>query len=230
MARPEGAAGMRCFSSAHYDLHFFPGSLAEKEIESIAEKQEGCWAAITETLGITPPFRIQYYLLDTPEEVGRVYGDNEPCNGFASPPDTVFAVYNGKVKCIGMHEDTHLISYVRKRPDPAFLREGLAMYMDRVWWSRPNEDWVRDFLTDGRCLSVPALLENDCFYSYSDAITYPIAGAFTRFLAEKLGMREYLEQVYYSEQPAQAAIEAALNLPPQEWDEAFSAWLFSRSL
>lgn len=225
MAKPEGAAGMRRFSSAHYDLHFFPGSLAEKEIERIAEKQESCWAAITKTLDVTPPFRIQYYLLDTPQEVGRVYGDNEPCNGFASPPDTVFAVYNDKVKCIGMHEDTHLISYVRSRPDPAFLREGLAMYMDRVWWNRPNEAWVKDFLADGRYLPVPALLENDRFYAYPDAITYPIAGAFTRFLAEKLGMREYLERVYYSKQKAQDAIEAALGLPPREWDSAFRAWI-----
>ena len=224
MNRYADACG-RVYSTAHYDLHFRPGSWAERDIRLIAAEQERCYAAITEALGVTPPFRIQYYLLDTPEEVGQVYGDNEPCNGFASPPDTVFAVYSDKVRCIGMHEDTHLISYVRKRPETAFFREGLAMYMDKVWWGRENEGWVRDFLADGRYLSVPALLDNHFFYAHPDAVTYPIAGAFTRFLAEKLGMRGYLEQVYYAEKEARDAVESALGLPGKEWDGAFSAWL-----
>lgn len=225
MAKSFSAPGMRVFASAHYDLHFFPDSLAEKEIEAIAAEQERCFAAITKTLGLTPDYRLQYYLLSTPEEVGRVYGDNEPCNGFASPPDTVFAVYNEKIKCIGMHEDTHLISYIRKRPDSAFLREGLAMYMDQTWWGRANEDWARAFLADGRYLSVPALLNDDVFFSHSDEITYPIAGAFTKFLAERLGMKDYLERIYYASNDVSAAVRAALGLTPEEWDGAFSQWL-----
>jgi len=28
-------------------------------------------------------------LLETPELVGKIYGDNDPCNGFANPPDEI---------------------------------------------------------------------------------------------------------------------------------------------
>lgn len=152
------------YETEHYIFHYRPGSYAEKDMESIAALQENCYKRITAALGIVPPFRIHYYLFDTPEEVGAVYGDYEPCNGFADTPNNIFAVYNQRVKCIGMHEDTHIISYVKGRPKCAFLREGLAMYMDGVWWNCPNKDWVKKFLADGSYVPIEKLLENEVFF------------------------------------------------------------------
>ena len=205
------------FVTAHYDFHYRPNSCAAREIEAIAEQQEACYRKIVAALGVMPDFRIQYYLLDTPEEVGEVYGDNEPCNGFADMPDAVFAVYNDAVKCIGPHEDTHLISYVPGRPPVAFLREGLAMYMDEVWWGRPNEEWVREFMADGRYVVVDRLLEDDAFYGLSDAITYPIAGAFTRFMAGRMTLQRYLAEIYWARP---VPLERLRGL-----DAAFQQWL-----
>lgn len=189
---------MEKFSSENYDFHFLRDSIAEKDIEEIAELQENCYKEICRYLSIQPNIRIQYYLLDTPELVGEIYGDNEPCNGFASPPDSIYAVYNEEVKCIGPHEDAHILSYTINRPKSAFIREGLAMFFDKLWWDKTNEDWVRSFLQENKYIDINQLLLDDVFFNYSDAITYPIAGAFTKFLLENYGINKYISLYRYT--------------------------------
>lgn len=125
---------MKHYESKHYVFHYMPGSQAELDIVKIAAEQEVCFQYICNVLDLEPSFKIKYYLYNTPEELGRIYGDNEPCNGFAKMPDEIYAVYNETVKCIGFHEDAHIISYTINRPDSPAIREGLAMYFDRKWW------------------------------------------------------------------------------------------------
>lgn len=144
------------FSSPHYIFHFAEGSFAHREIDRIVREQESAWTKITGLLQVTPFFKISYYLMDTPEQVGAAYGDNEPMNGFARLPDKVYAVYNQQVQCVGPHEDAHLIAKLVGHPESAFIREGLAMYFDETWWGKPNKAWVADYLVDGStfpCLS-----------------------------------------------------------------------------
>lgn len=178
--------------SENYEFYYYKDSLAEKEINKIISIQEDCYIKICDTLKITPKLRIKYYLMNTPEEVGELYGDNEPCNGFASPPDKVYAVYSDKIKCIGSHEDAHILSYTINRPKSAFIREGLAMYFDRVWWGIENEKWVKSFIESNEYISISQLLFNEVFFQYPDKITYPIAGAFTKFLIDEFGIDIYL--------------------------------------
>lgn len=213
------------YQTSHYDFHFVPGSLAERDIGQIGALQERCWEKITAFLGVIPPFRLHYFLLDTPELVGKVYGDDEPCNGFAAMPDTVFAVYNDRVKCVGMHEDTHLISYCINRPPSGFLREGLAMFMDETWWDRPNEDWVREYLRDGSYRSPVALLEDETFYSLSDALTYPIAGAFTRYLLARMPVGDYLEKIYRTDRDVPGALARASGMDLTALEADFRRWI-----
>lgn len=206
----------------HYVFRYFPGSPAERDISKISSTQEESWQEICHEMGVTPDFKIHYYLLNTPEEVGIAYGDNEPCNGFTRPPDRIYAVYNDQVQCIGPHEDAHIISYTINRPSQSFIREGLAMYFDKVWWKRPNEVWVTEFIKDGRYISVEKLLNNEEFYNYSDAITYPIAGAFTHFLISKIGMVHYL-QLYRKGDFSCIVLRGVLNC--DMLDEPFQCWL-----
>lgn len=215
------------YRTTHYDFHYRPGSRAERDILEIANTQEHCYRVITSALNIFPDFRIHYFLLDTPEEVGEVYGDNDPCNGFASYPDLIFAVYNDSVKCIGMHEDTHLISYARGLSPYALLREGLAMYMDKTWWDIPNAQWVRDFLENGTYIPVEQLFENDAFFAISDTISYPIAGAFTDFLIQNMGMPEYQKSIYYSDRNLLISLETAFHKPLPQICQDFLSWVTS---
>lgn len=182
-------------SSEHYNFHLIKDSLAEKDIDEIMKIQEKCFKEITSFLNVSPQFKINYYLLETPELVGKIYGDNDPCNGFANPPNEIYAVYNEKVKCIGYHEDAHIISYILNKPQSVFLREGLAMYFDKVWWNKSNDEWVRLLLKSDRYLSIIELIQNDFFLNHTDEITYPIAGAFVKYLINRYG-RELFISVY----------------------------------
>lgn len=97
--------------SDNYIINYHAGSIAEKDIEKIIELQETCYDFICKTLTIKMDIKIKYYLCESAKEVGELYGDDEPCNGFAKEPNEIYAVYNDEVKCIGFHEDAHIISY-----------------------------------------------------------------------------------------------------------------------
>ncbi|MBR5869380.1 MAG: hypothetical protein IKZ21_08020 [Clostridia bacterium] len=214
---------MKQFESKHYRFHYGTDTLAEADIVEIAARQEACFRHICRVLHVTPNFKIQYFLCDSPEEVGRIYGDNEACNGFAAPPDTVYAVYNEKVQCIGFHEDAHLISYTLNRPDCPAIREGLAMYFDRKWWGIQNLDWAGYFLKTGRYLPVDKLLDKAYFFSQNDSITYPIMGAFTDWLIATYGIDAFLR--LYREQNIASAMTEIYHVSPEDLNRAFVDYL-----
>ena len=214
-------------SSEHYRYYCPADSTAARNLEHIKKIQEKSFEKIVDLLGVKPDFPLRYILCETSEEVGRAYGDNEPCNGFADSPDTVFAVYNEKVRCIGPHEDTHLIAELIAHPASSFIREGLAMYMDEEWWGKGNTAWVSDFLADGRYVGVDQLLDNESFWSYPDEITYPLAGAFTLWLIEQLGMRKYLDQIYVTGDHAAETLEKTFGCSVKQVDQLFCSWIRS---
>ncbi|MCD8372163.1 MAG: hypothetical protein LUD27_02550 [Clostridia bacterium] len=211
------------YKSAHYDFYCKPDSFALKNITEIAERQEECYKKITEELNIYPDFRLEYWLADTPRELGVLYGDGEPCNGFVKRPNKIFAVYNDAVKGTGMHEDAHIISFSLKKPTSAFISEGLAMYFDKEWQGRSNEVVCRELLDSGLLPDVPTLLDNDKFFATGEEITYPLSGSFTKFLVKKLTMEAFLRDIYYND----AAADYLNNLFRRGIIEEFSAWIES---
>ena len=218
---------MKQFETTHYIFHFNEGSKAESDISRIAACQEGCHRYICGVLNIQPTFKIHYILCNSPEEVGHFYGDDDPCNGFAAPPDTVYAVYNDSVQCIGFHEDAHLLSYTINRPNCPAIREGLAMYFDRKWWGIQNLDWVTWFLKSGKYLPVDSLLDRETFFSHDCSITYPIVGAFIDYLISTYGLEKFL--AIYSQQNIPQAITETYQKSPAELNRDFTAYarLFS---
>lgn len=216
---------MQITSSKHYDFYYLRGSIAERDIDEIVALQEKCFEDICGLLNIRPKIRVQYYLLDSPELVGEIYGDNEPCNGFASPPNNIYAVYNEEIKCIGYHEDAHILSYTINRPKSNFIREGLAMYFDKYWWDKTNEDWVKLFLLEDKYIKIQELLSNDIFLSYPDSITYPITGAFTRYLIDSYGIERYLCLYRYDGDDFNKKIEEIYKKKVDELEKTFIFWI-----
>lgn len=210
---------MKEWESEHYVFHFGEGSTAEREIEAIAAEQETCFRAICRTLKTGPLGKIHYYLCETPEEVGRAYGDNEPCNAFAARPDRIYAVYNENLRCIGFHEDVHLISERIGHPEPPAVREGLAMAFDRKWWGVGNLDWTAWFLKTGRYIPFPELLDRHVFFAHSDALTYPIVGAFTEWLIFTYGLKAYLD--FYQAEDSAPSLLFSYGLSAAELDREF---------
>ena len=71
------------------------------------------------------------------------------------------------------------------------------MSFDGLWWGVPNETWVSYYKTKHPDLSVKALFDNDTFAEKGCVITYPIAGAFTKFLIDTFGIGMYLDFYKY---------------------------------
>lgn len=214
---------MKCFETEHYRFHYNEGTKAEKDIRSIAAGQEACFRYVCKVLNTAPAFQIQYYLCDSPEEVGRIYGDNEPCNGFAVMPDTIYAVYNGKVQCIGFHEDTHIISYMISRPNCPAIREGLAMYFDRKWWGISNWEWAGYYLKRNGSLPAAAWLEKAAFFEEDCSLTYPVMGAFTEYLMTTYGLDAYLR--LYRQENMQSGMETVYGKTPEQLQEEFERYI-----
>lgn len=82
------------------------------------------------------PERIDYYFTDSPRDIGRViWKEDFPCNGVAlCGRNKIYAVYTENIKCIGPHEDAHLISSMLGFPESDFVAEGMAMLFDESWW------------------------------------------------------------------------------------------------
>ncbi|RDY28150.1 hypothetical protein CHL78_006030 [Romboutsia weinsteinii] len=179
--------------SKNYIFHYHKDSVAENMIDEIINNQEYCFNHISKVLNINFGTKIKYYLCNSSEEVGAIYGDNEPCNAFARKPNEIFALVNEEVQCIGYHEDSHILSYSISTPKQVFIREGLAMYFDKHHWGISNSNWVSYFTASKKYISISALISNEEFYKYPWNITYPIAGAFTDYLITIYGIEKYIE-------------------------------------
>ncbi|MGI6734890.1 MAG: hypothetical protein ACOX3C_01725 [Bacilli bacterium] len=211
------------YETEHYIFNYTAGSKAEEDILLIASVQEACYAYICQVLGVTLNFKIEYFLCNSPEEVGTIYGDNEPCNAFTRPPNKIYAVYNENLKCIGFHEDAHIISYTINRPKSAAVREGLAMYFDRKWWGISNLDWTLYYLKNNKYISVIELLNNDTFFKEDCSLTYPIVGAFTEWLINSYGIEKYL--FVYKENDAFFALEKEYGVTPDVLEQQFKKYV-----
>lgn len=210
---------MKQFETDHYIFHYGANTKAERDISEIAAYQESCFRYICSVLNVTPNFKIEYFLCDSPEEVGCIYGDNDPCNGFAAPPAKIYAVYNEQVQCIGFHEDAHLISFLINRPKCPAITEGLAMYFDRKWWGIQNLDWTGHYLNTGRYVPVDKMLDRAFFFEHDCSITYPIMGAFTDWLISTFGTEKYM-QMYKQQNMADAMVQV-YHRTPAELNQAF---------
>ncbi len=219
----------------HYVFHYAEHSTAERDIIQISSLQEECYSFISQCLGTEANGKIHYHFYETPEEVGSQYAavhdndDDEPCNGFALPESMsrdglnhIYAVYSDRVKCIGFHEDAHIISYSLGRPVSKFIREGLAMFFDRYWWGIDNYSWTRWYLEQGKMPSVNVLFQNESFNAYDDTTVYPIAGAFTSYLIERYGMELYIEFYKLCKDNAEHACEAVFSVPLAEMEMRFT--------
>lgn len=210
---------MEQYETRHYIFNYNRNSKSGKDVIEIAKYQESCLKYICSVLRIYPDFKIEYYLCDTPEEVGHIYGDDEPCNGFTDLPNKIYAVYNDEVQCIGFHEDAHVISYLINRPNSCAIREGLAMYFDRKWWGIQNLDWTGYFIKTNRFIQINQLLNDDIFFNHDCSITYPIMGTFTDWLISTYGIEKYLE--FYKQEDIINALKEIYNKTPLDMNQSF---------
>ena len=213
---------MTSYTTDHYVFTYKEGSFAAKDIRKVAKIQEKCFTKICNTLKVDFTEKINYFLLDSAEEVGKLYGINEPINGFAVwGANKIYAVYNDKIKCIGPHEDAHLISFVINTPKSNFIVEGLAMYFDEKWWGLDNDVWTSYYKANKKDLSISNLLNNEEFDSLNCEITYPIAGSFVKYLISNFGVDKFIQLYQITEVPNSNDFKRIFHYTIQQLESLF---------
>lgn len=176
----------------HYRLFYHPGSYAGVHIREIAEWQENCYARISGELGVEMDRKLRMYMCDSREEVAEETGC-PPANGMTLDYDLVYAVVNEEIRCLGPHEDAHLLSFRIAVPESVFLREGIAMYFDGAYNGKENTRAAKEFALENPRYDIFRLMDNDCFYNLPEEISYPLSGAFTGWIIRKFGMERWKE-------------------------------------
>ena len=194
---PTNASNWLIKHTPHYIFNYKENTLAEKEIDEIMKLQESCFSEITKTLGLTLENPIQYYLCSSKKEVKEEAGLDYECSEVTILDDienpVIFAVYSEDLKSIGAHEDVHAIASSHGQPNSIAVVEGLATCFDRTWRGVSNELCTYLYLEDGKYVSIADMIDDDDYFTDLEIdVSYPIMGAFTRYLMDKYGVSLYL--------------------------------------
>jgi len=127
-----------------------------------------------------------------------------------------------------MHEDTHIISYAKFRPKSAFLREGLAMYMDKIWQGTLNEKCVYDIIKDKFDIDFYKLFDNDEFFKIDTNISYPLAGSFVNYIITNFGIETFLNQLYYTKNEYTTQLDKLLQFKREDLMPMFVEFIKSK--
>jgi hypothetical protein len=179
----------KIFETRHYIFHYFP-ILAEEEIEKIARGQETIYCHILSYLGLKNHRMINYFLYPTNQIKGSMMGDDGNGNTNREKFE-IHAVYNEEVKCVGAHEDTHLLSLPLGLSVKLF-REGLAEFMSETWHGKTHDIWANKFLNEKKIPKLSKIIDDAEWDKVSDLISYPCAGSFIKYLIESLGKEKFI--------------------------------------
>lgn len=184
--------------SSHYLFHYVKDSLAEKEIEHIAQTQENAYKKIAAFLTL-PSYsekKISYYLYPDADKKKLLMGNSWFAQSVYDE-FSIHALYNEQDRVIGPHEDTHLLS-LSLGLSIGFLQEGLAEYMVvHDWCGNSFLEVARETLLDKKFTFSPELLTcHQAWLDTDDAHArqyYSLAALFTEFLIETYGKKKYFD-------------------------------------
>jgi len=197
---------MKNIKEGFFDIWYYDG-LSDTNLKDIIIEYKKSYKFFEDFFHRKIDFELKLFVYEKPEDVGIAYGDNEPCNGFAREPNELHFVYNEKIKCTGNHELAHILSYsYMGKPESTFIREGFAEFTENYWANmidgelvrKSHYEWAKLYFESNKEFDIKDILFNsERFYKEVDKdgcfYTYPLAGAFTKFLVDKYGESRYLE-------------------------------------
>ncbi len=192
---------MKKHQTPHFDIHFFPGSTAEREIERIAREKESGYGEICAFLGADPQVHIMIVLFE--DKTTKHWETGHQGMGWAFG-GTIVEVYNEKEKLDPFHETVHVLMGPRGNP-PALFSEGFAVYMSQRLGAHALEDLGGGQATiDERARELKArdewieLAELMTYTEIGSAqskppIAYAEAASFVKFLIDTYGRDKFLQ-------------------------------------
>ncbi len=189
--------------SDHYVFYYSKNSLAEKEIDKIAELKEKHYSKISSFLNLRNRKIIQYYIYPSLNKKINLMGDDSPGNAIWEELELfngkiktnkfeIHVIYNNKCQFIGEHEDTHLLSLPLGLSIYLFC-EGLAQFMEGNLFGKDINVVSKELLNQKKLYSIKDLADNKNWEKVEPKIIYPQVGSFARFLISVYGWDKFKE-------------------------------------
>lgn len=191
---PESRAQWARTESACCIYHYLTHTAAARDIEVIAEQAEEAFEKVEARLGVRQNEKVTFTLLSrllghggfAASEISLTYIDRNPAGLHL---ETVF-----------IHEGTHILDRQIASERPAFLTEGLAVYVAGGHYKPEDLDRrAASLLVLDQYIPLAMLAED--FYPQQHEIGYLQAGAFIQYLVQTYGWERFRE-MYASIQPA----------------------------
>ena len=187
-------------STKHFDIYYFKGSTAAKEIDKIAEQKDKGFEEICKFLGKDSDLRIHLVLF----EDGRTKHEETGHQGRGwAYGSTIVEVYNEKEQLDPYHETTHILMRPFGNP-PALFNEGFAVYMSERLGAFALDDLgggratiyerVRELKSKGEWIDLEKLITFNEIGSPESrpSVAYAEAASFVKFLIDKYGKDKFL--------------------------------------
>ena len=184
----------------HFDIFYFKGSTAEKEIDQIAERRDRGFREISRFLGNDSDVRLRMILF----EDGATKYSHTGHRGMGLASGTmVVEIYNEKQKLNPHHETAHILTGPYGSP-PALFNEGLATYISERLGSHALAtlgggessiyERVRELNGKGELIELEELLTYTEIGSGESkpTVAYPEAASFVKFLIDTYGKGKFL--------------------------------------
>jgi len=180
-------------TTEHFDIYYFKGSTAERDIDAIAQEREKVFKEVFEFFA-TPPHGRARLILFEDKETKRAETGHQGA-GWAFDNNMV-EVYSDTEKVDPAHELTHVIAGGFGEP-PAILNEGLGVYMEKghEWHGVPVDLTTAGLVRDGRFVPLIELLKRTEIGARHDdgEVAYPESASFVKFVVDKYEREKFLE-------------------------------------
>ncbi len=187
------------YTTDHFEIYSFRGSLASKQIHEIARQRESGLQAISELLDTTCYSKIRLFFYPDAQTKKKETGHTG--EGWAIL-NNIIEVYNEETKLDPFHEVAHIIARQLGEP-PALFNEGFATYSSE----RMGADALKYLGSPGkkidetvsRYFKEKKLIPLDTLFYYTDigpeeskpALSYPEAVSFVKFLLDTYGKDKF---------------------------------------
>jgi len=181
--------------SEHFIYLFHPGSLSEKELETIVEKREEAYARISQKLGVEHRGKVRFFLFPSARE--KTFYTGTVGGGWAEA-QTIIEIYDSEIKLDPWHELTHILSRSINQNPASLLSEGLAVYMVAYMSGKERQidEKALQFNNGGELIPIMDLFDLEIGSGKSKpVVSYPESGSFIKYLVEHYGMGKF-KQLY----------------------------------
>ena len=178
----------------HYIFHYFSNSVAEKEIDIVVKRQESSFDKIISFLKAEPPNgKIHYYLYPSSEIKKELMGDDWYAQAIYHD-FSIHILYTDKIKPVGEHEDTHLLS-LPWGLSIGLLQEGLAEYLTgHDWYGNIHEESVKEVKDKNILPKISSVMNQEEWMNLPEKYIfyhYCLAGSFVKFIINEFGGEKF---------------------------------------